>query len=355
MAQAMKDYLNSVNELSDAERKQLDDLKKAHSYVEKHKPLVTHIYTADPSAHVFEGKIYVYPSHDIETDNSSINDQGDHFAMRDYHVLSLDNVTDEVMDHGVALSLDDIKWASKQLWAPDAAHKNGKYYLYFPARDLEGIFRIGVASSDSPVGPFIAEQNYIVNSFSIDPAVFEDDDGSYYLYFGGLWGGQLQNWHQGQFSLTEHYPAQNEPALPAKMAKLSVDMLSFAEEVQDIVILDETGKPITVADNQRRFFEASWVHKYNGRYYFSYSTGDTHNIAYAIGDNPYGPFTYQGVILNPVLGWTSHHSIVFHQGKWFLFYHDSTLSGGQTHLRCIKKTELLHDENGRISTITAYQ
>ncbi|MEZ9540091.1 glycoside hydrolase family 43 protein [Shewanella sp. 10N.286.51.B8] len=341
-------------EVSDAERKQQLDIENAHSFKQKDEPLVSHIYTADPSAHVFEDKIYIYPSHDIETD-TQINDDGDHFAMKDYHVLSIDNDTNDVIDHGVALSVENVKWASKQMWAPDAAHKNGAYYFYFPARDLQGIFRIGVATSHSPAGPFVAEDNYIEGSFSIDPAVFEDDDGSYYLYFGGLWGGQLQNWHEGQFSQQDIYPEDEQAALPAKMAKLSDDMLSLAEEVQDIVIVDEKGHPITTADNQRRFFEASWVHKHNGKYYFSYSTGDTHNIAYGIGDNPYGPFVYQGVILNPVLGWTNHHSIVEHQGKWFLFYHDASLSSGQTHLRCVKKTQLHHDLDGQIITVTAYE
>ncbi|ARD22311.1 glycoside hydrolase family 43 protein [Shewanella japonica] len=340
-------------EMSDAERKQQLDLKKAGSFKPKNPPLVTNIYTADPSAHVFNEKIYIYPSHDIETD-SAINDDGDHFAMRDYHVLSIDNHSEEVTDHGVALSLEDIKWASKQLWAPDAAEKSGQFYFYFPARDYDGIFRIGVAISDTPSGPFKAQENYIEGSFSIDPAVFKDDDGSYYLYFGGLWGGQLQNWRDGKFSIQDSYPADNEPALPAKMAKLSDDMLTLAEPVKDIVIVDESGAPITTGDNERRFFEASWLHKYQGKYYFSYSTGDTHKIAYGIADNPYGPFVYQGVILNPVLGWTNHHSIVFHQEKWWLFYHDSSLSSGKTHLRCVKKTELIHDINGKILPITAY-
>src|SRR5690606_37247802 len=130
---------------------------------------------------------------------------------------------------------------------------------------------------------------------------------------------------------------------------------SFAEEPKDILILDEEGKPSTTGDNQRRFFEAAWVHKYNNKYYFSYSTGDTHNIAYAIGDNPYGPFTYQGITLAPVVGWTNHHSIAQLNGKWYLFYHDSTLSGGQTHLRNVKMTELTHKEDGTIETINAYK
>ncbi|WP_440874134.1 glycoside hydrolase family 43 protein [Thalassotalea sp. PLHSN55] len=341
-------------QLSDAEKTVRKDLKRASSLKAKSEPLVSHIYTADPSAHVFNDTIYIYPSHDIETDNP-INDNGDHFAMEDYHVLSVDKESGTAIDHGVALSIDDVPWASKQMWAPDAAHKDGQYYFYFPARDNDGIFRIGVASSDSPTGPFKAQESYIEGSFSIDPAVFEDDDGSYYLYFGGLWGGQLQNWYQGQFNSEEKYPDNGQAALPAKMAKLSDNMLEFDEQVQDIVILDENGQPITVDDNHRRFFEAPWVHKHNGKYYFSYSTGDTHKIAYAVGDSPYGPFTYQGVILNPVLGWTNHHSIANYQGKWYLFYHDCTLSGGQTHLRCVKMTEFIHDEDGKIETVNAYE
>jgi hypothetical protein len=344
----------SSESVSHAERIQRKDLARANSLKEKSRPLVENIYTADPSAHVFNGKIYVYPSHDIETDNS-INDNGDHFAMNDYHVLSLDSDDFSATDHGVALSIDDVPWADKQMWAPDAAHKNGSYYFYFPARDKDGIFRIGVASGTSPTGPFKAEANYIQGTFSIDPAVFEDDDGSYYLYFGGLWGGQLQNWQNGEFSREDKYPANDQAALPAKMAKLSPDMLELAEEVKDIVIIDENGESITVGDNNRRFFEGPWVHKYNGIYYFSYSTGDTHKIAYATSHSPYGPFTYKGVILNPVLGWTNHHSITCYQGKWYLFYHDSSLSGGQTHLRCVKMTELIHDANGNIETIDAYE
>lgn len=344
----------SPDVLSHAEQIQQKDLERANSLKEKSKPLVQHIYTADPSAHVFNGKIYVYPSHDVESDNS-INDDGDHFAMEDYHVLSLDSDDFSATDHGVALHINDVPWASKQMWAPDAAHKDGTYYFYFPARDHDGIFRIGVASSQSPTGPFQAEPNYIQGTFSIDPAVFEDDDGSYYLYFGGLWGGQLQNWHNGEFTGEDIYPEDHEPALPAKMAKLSANMLELEEEVQDIVILDENGNPITVGDNHRRFFEGPWIHKHNDLYYFSYSTGDTHKIAYATSTTPYGPFTYRGVILNPVLGWTNHHSITCFEGKWYLFYHDSSLSGGQTHLRCVKMTELIHDEEGRIQTIDAYE
>ncbi|HEX7017051.1 MAG TPA: glycoside hydrolase family 43 protein [Cyclobacteriaceae bacterium] len=320
-------------------------------------PLITNIYTADPSAHVFEGKIYIYPSHDIDAGIPE-NDMGDHFDMRDYHVLSMNSIPGEATDHGVALDIKDIPWAGRQLWAPDAAFKNGKYYLYFPAKDKQDIFRIGVASSDSPAGPFKAEPEPIKGSYSIDPAVFQDDDGKFYMYFGGIWGGQLQRWSTGEYaghdaSKTD-LQQDDAPAIGPRVAMLSDDMVSFAEPVKEIRILDENGNPILGGDHDRRYFEAPWMHKYNGTYYLSYSTGDTHYIVYATGDNPYGPFTYRGVVLNPVIGWTNHHSIVEFNGKWYLFYHDSSLSGGKTHLRCVKVTELKYRPDGSIETVNAY-
>jgi hypothetical protein len=98
------------------------------------------------------------------------------------------------------------------------------------------------------------------------------------------------------------------------------------------------------------------VHKYKGNYYLSYSTGDTHFIVYAMGKSPYGPFTYKGRILEPVLGWTNHHSITEVDGKWYLFYHDSQVSNGQTHLRNIKHPiELTYNEDGTIQTVDPFQ
>lgn len=317
-------------------------------------PLVTEIYTADPSAHVWEdGRIYIYASHDYEA-GVPADDLGSHFAMRDYHVLSMDRVGGEVTIHPVALDKDQVPWVGRQMWAPDAAYKDGTYYLYFPAKDKDDIFRIGVATSDSPVGPFKPQPEPIRGSYSIDPAVFRDDDGSYYLYVGGIWGGQLQRWATGEFiagpALNKDLGDVNAPAIPPYVARLSDDMLQFAEEPRDVLILDPAGNPILAGDHDRRFFEAPWVFKKDGVYYFSYSTGDTHFLQYGTGTSPYGPFTYRGKIMDPVEGWTSHHSIFQKDGKWYLAYHDTQLSG-QTHLRNVKLTELHFDADGSIRTI----
>ena len=315
-------------------------------------PLVTHMFTADPSAHVFDGKIYIYPSHDIPH-NGEDNDNGDEYQMRDYHVLSMESLDSECVDNGLALSEKDVPWVSEQMWAPDAAYKNGKYYLYFPARDKEGNFRLGVAESDSPVGPFTPDDNYIPGSYSIDPAVMVEGDEAY-IYYGGLWGGQLEKWQTGEFVPDAVGPSGDEPALGPMFAVLSEDMKSFKSTPQMLRILDENGEPIKAGDEERRYFEAPWLHKYNGKYYLSYSTGTTHYIVYATSDSPVGPFTYGGRIMEPVIGWTTHHSIVEIGGKWYLFSHDCEMSGGINHRRTVKFTELKYNEDGSIVTIQPY-
>ncbi|NBW35212.1 MAG: alpha-N-arabinofuranosidase [Cytophagia bacterium] len=309
----------SLTMLSACSKKKNEDSAKQVDSVKDlsiSQPLVSHIYTADPSAHVFNDRIYIYPSHDIEAGTPE-NDNGDHFDMRDYHILSMDSIGGEVTDHGVAIDIKNIPWAGRQLWAPDAAYANNTYYLYFPVKDKEDIFRIGVATSTKPEGPFIAEPKPITNSYSIDPAVFKDDDGAFYMYFGGIWGGQLQRWDNNTYNPEGALRKGEELAVLPRVAKLSSDMKQFAEEVKEVKLVDENGNLFT---------------------------------EYAIGDSPYGPFTYKGVVLHAVQGWTNHHSIVEIKGKWYLFYHDVQLSG-KTHLRNVKVTELKHNEDGSIEAI----
>lgn len=311
--------------------------------------LVPNDFMADPAVHVFNDRLYIYPSHDRESGIPE-NDNGDHFDMKDYHVFSMDDIDGPVTDHGVVLDVKDIAWASRQLWDCDVAFRDGKYYMYFPLKDKNDIFRLGVAISENPEGPFVPQENPICGSYSIDPAIFQEG-ADYYMYFGGLWGGQLQRYRNNKALECARLPEGDEPALCPKVVKLSKDMLNFDGEPQDVLLLDENGQPLTAGDTQRRFFEASWMHKYNGKYYFSYSTGDTHLLCYAVGEHPLGPFTYQGVILTPVVGWTTHHAIVEYKGKWYLFHHDSVPSGGRTWLRSLKVVELEYDEAGKIKTI----
>ena len=306
-------------------------------------------YMADPSVHVFNDRLYIYPSHDIET-GAAFDDDGGHFQMRDYHVLSLSGnpLEAKVTDHGVILDVDQVPWAEKQMWDNDVVEKNGRYYLIFSAKDYNGVFHLGVATSKRPEGPFVPQEHPIRGSFSIDPCVFKDDDGEIYCYFGGLWGGQLQ-WYRDPQKLTKEGidlgPAADKktqlfcppdvPALPSFVVRMSDDVLQFAEAPRPVIILDAAGQPLKAGD-PHRFFEASWMHKANGKYFFSYSTGDSHLLCLAVGDNPYGPFRFKCELLQPVVGWTTHHSIVRYEGRWWLFHHDCVPSNDITHLRSLK-------------------
>jgi beta-xylosidase len=314
------------------------------------KPLVNNLYTADPSAHVFNGKIYIYPSHDQDQDVEE-NDNGDQYDMIDYHVFEMSDTEHYPTDLGEVLNVKDIKWASKQVWAPDCVEKDGRYYFVFPARDKEGMFRIGMAIGDNPGGPFTPEDNYIEGSYSIDPCMFPDTDGNYYMTFGGLWGGQLDQYRDNKWNADNKEPQGSEPALSPKIALMKDNLLEFAESPRDILIVDKNGKPLEAGDEERRFFEGPWIFKKDDTYYFTYSTGTTHLICYATSKNVYGPYTYRGVILTEVSGWTTHQSILEFQGKWYMFYHDCERSNGTSHKRNIKFTSLEFNEDGNIKTI----
>ncbi|MDX2429940.1 MAG: family 43 glycosylhydrolase [Bacteroides sp.] len=278
-------------------------------------PFIQHMYTADPSAHIFEDRVYVYPSHD------QLNANG--FNMRDYHVFSSSDLKNWE-DHGVVLDVDDVPWASEYMWAPDCAYRDGTYYFYFPAKDQAGDFRIGVATGDSPAGPFVPEAEPIPGSFSVDPSVFIDDDGQAYMYFGGDGhGGQSNPW----------------------VARLNDDMKSFKEA------------PVKLTGISY-WFEACWVHKLDEVYYLSYSTGQKHPnypnssaIAWATSDSPLGPFQYKGIVNGYVSGWTNHHSTLEYKGQWYFFYHNSDLSGGETSKRSICADYLHFNEDGSIQKV----
>ncbi|MBD5271381.1 MAG: family 43 glycosylhydrolase [Bacteroides sp.] len=308
-------------------------------------------YMADPAAHLFDGKIWVYTSHDWDSPVKNADD-GAHYDMKDYHVFSIegDPMTGEVTDHGAILSIEDVPWVARQMWATDVAEKDGRYYLYFSAKDYNGLFRIGVAVADNPAGPFKANPDPIRGTYSIDPAVL-NDNGEYYLVFGGLLGGQNHRYDRDNILLESvARPVKGDIAIPPRIARLSADMTALAEQPRPIIITDSLGNELT-EDNPHRFFEAPWIHRYGDKYYLTYSTGGTHYICYAVADSPYGPYVCKGEILTPVVGWTTHQSIVEKDGRWYLFYHDSTPSGGVSSLRSTKVTPLTHRPDGSIVKI----
>ncbi len=284
-------------------------------------PIITHMYTADPAACVFNDTLFVYTSHDT--------DSATWFNMYDWHVFSTSDMV-HWKDHGAFFSLEDISWADEFAWAPDCAKYNGKYYFYYP---VEQNF-IGVAVGDKPWGPFedplgeplITRQTpgVVNNRDLIDPAVFIDTDNTPYLYFG-----------------------QNDVC----MVELNEDMTSFNDSV-------------TVVEGTDGFFEAVWVHKYNGMYYISYSghSKDGKKILYGMSDSPYGPFEYKDVVLDKMNSGTNHHSIVEYKGQWYLFYHNSDLylennpdasedDGIKAYRRSVCVDSLFYNEDGTIQKV----
>jgi beta-xylosidase len=309
-------------------------------------PVINSFYQADPAARVWKSDpdtVFIYGSHDWNSTTVS-DDVGSQYAMKDYYVLSQTNFEKEATVCGKILDLPDVPWAQKELWAPDAIEKDGMYYLFFPAKDHDGLFRIGVATCDTPSGLFKAEADYIKGSYSIDPGVLEDNDGSYHIYFGGLWGGQLQAWTNNEFDPSQLGPKEPKtgPALGPRYAKLTADLKSFEGEVKEITLIDKDGKPMQ-ADSPRRFFEAASVNKIDDVYFFLYSTGDSHTLEIAKGTDPQGPFTWSNTLLEPVQGWTTHASIVQFKGDYLLYYADSSQSG-QDNLRNTKVRKLVFEQ-----------
>jgi arabinoxylan arabinofuranohydrolase len=262
-------------------------------------------FQADPSARVFHGRLYVYPSHDLAGSKD--------WDMRDWHVFSTDDMV-QWKDHGEIFSLKDISWADKHAWAPDCIERNGKYYFYFLADD-----QIGVAVSNSPTGPFkdalgkplIGRMEAGIRS--IDPNIFIDDDGQAYLYFGN-----------------------------------SHDKVAVVKLKQDMITRDD---PIQVLE-LKNYHEGIWVHKRKGLYYFSYPSyrGDlTANLLeYSVAKSPTGPFEYKGVILDN-RSRNVHGSITEYKGKWWLFYH---VAGPSAYERRVCVAPLHYRKDGSIEPIS---
>jgi beta-xylosidase len=287
-------------------------------------PFVKHIFTADPSARVFNDKVYVFPSHDIRAPKGK-GLRENWFCMEDYHVFSSENLT-EWTDHGIIVSQYDAAWVdstSYSMWAPDCIERNGKYYFYYPANtNIVGPhgrkgFGIGVAIADKPEGPYTAEDKPIEGIFGIDPNVLIDTDGQAYIY-----------WSMGQIFV----------------AKLKDNMLELASEPQVIDNLPAKGMK-----------EGPWVFERNGIYYltFPHVENETERLEYAMGNSPTGPFKMEGVIMDesPTGCWTNHHSIVEYNNQWFLFYHHNDLSPNFDKNRSIRIDSLFFNNDGTIQKV----
>jgi hypothetical protein len=283
-------------------------------------PIIKDQFTADPSARVFNGKVYLYPSHDILANKE--RGRIGWFCMEDYHVFSSENLTDWT-DHGAIVNQENVPWVNSKfyaMWAPDCIYRNGKYYFYFPApakdTTLGRGFSIGVAISEKPYGPFTPQPEPIKGVRGIDPNILIDKDGQAYLF----------------------YAARN-----IYVVKLKENMLELASEPKIIEGLPNKGLK-----------EGPFVFVRNGIYYLTYPhvQDSTERLEYATSDNPMGPFEVKGVLMDEKPGcWTNQNSVIKFKGQWYLFYHHNDLSPHFDKNRSVRIDSLFFNEDGSIKKV----
>lgn len=288
-------------------------------------PIIRDQFTADPSARVFNGKVYLFPSHDIKAPEGK-NLRKDWFCMADYHVFSSENLTDWT-DHGVIVSQEKVPWVDSttySMWAPDCVERNGKYYFYFPAnKNAAGPngrkgFGIGVAVADKPEGPYIPQPEPIQGIFGIDPNILIDKDGQAYIYYsmGNIF-----------------------------VAKLKENMLELDSE------------PVAIPDlPSKGLKEGPWVFERNGIFYltFPHVENKIERLEYAMGSSPMGPFKMAGVIMDesPLNCWTNHQSFLEKDGQWYLFYHQNEMSPKFDKNRSACIDSMFFNADGTIQKVT---
>ena len=307
-------------------------------------PVIRDQFAADPTARVFNNKVYVYPSHDIPAPEGQ---RQDWFCMADYHVFSSENLT-VWTDHGMILSQEQVPWGKTDaysMWAPDCVYKNGKYYFYFPNAPKDGRgFAVGVAIANQPEGPFTCMQEPIMGISGIDPCVLIDDDGSAYIYWSGM---------------------------GIRGARLKENMLELDGELQEVKIPKRDGMPEmppmkmggqVMEGLPDGFKEGPFAFKRNGWYYltFPWVRGNTSNganptetLAYAMSKSPLGPWDFKGIIMaeHDNHCWTNHHSILEYKGQWYIFYHRNDFSPNMDKRRSARIEKIAFNSDGTIQEV----
>ena len=294
-------------------------------------PIIRDQFTADPTARVFNNKVYLYPSHDIVP---PAGQRQDWFCMEDYHVFSSENLTDWT-DHGVIVTQNKVPWVrpdSYSMWAPDCVERNGKYYFYFPSAPKDGRgFGIGVAVADRPEGPFICEPEPIKGISGIDPCVLQASDGNAYIFWGAGCCAKLK-------------PNMKELADDTPKEKVKFGNREF--EMYGVNCLK---------DLPNRQAEGPFAFEYNGNYYLTYPyvRENTEVLGYAMSKNPMGPYEYKGLIMPEHENgcWTNHHSIINYKGQWYLFYHQNAFSPRDDKRRSVQIDKLFFNPDGTIKEV----
>jgi beta-xylosidase len=281
-------------------------------------PILPKVFTADPAAFVENGTVYLYVGHDQATPADK------DYVMKEWRLYSSCDMKNWT-DRGSPIQPSAFKWAIGKVdaWAADITKRDGKYYFYATVDHASIPGRaIGVAVSDKPEGPFVDARGsaLITNNMTletqiawddIDPAIFQDDDGQAYLY----WGNSVLKW-----------------------AKLKANMIDLDGPIHTVGV--------------ERFTEASYLHKHNGTYYLSYSREFPEETAYMTGPSATGPWTYRGVIMSKnVKVKTIHQAIVEFNGKNYIIYHNAKLPGGGEYRRSVAVEEFAYNADGTIPFI----
>ena len=294
-------------------------------------PIIRDQFTADPTARVFNNKVYLYPSHDIKP---PVGARQDWFCMEDYHVFSSENLTDWT-DHGVIVTQNKVPWVrpdSYSMWAPDCIERNGKYYFYFPSAPKDGRgFGIGVAIADRPEGPFVCEPEPIKGISGIDPCVLQASDGNAYIFWGA---GRCAKLKPNMKELADDTPTEKVKFGDREFEMKGVNCLK---------------------DLPNRQAEGPFAFEYNGNYYLTYPyvRENTEVLGYAMSKNPMGPYEYKGLIMPEHENgcWTNHHSIVNYKGQWYLFYHQNAFSPRDDKRRSVQIDKLFFNPDGTIQEV----
>ena len=294
-------------------------------------PVIRNQFSADPTARVFNNKVYLYPSHDIKP---PVGQRQDWFCMEDYHVFSSENLTDWT-DHGMIVTQNKVPWVrpnSYSMWAPDCVYRNGKYYFYFPSSpNAGGGFAVGVAIADSPEGPFIPEPEPIKGINGIDPCVLLASDGNAYIFWGN---GRCAKLKDNMKELADDNPKSTVKFGNREMEMIGANCLE--------------GLP-------NRQAEGPFAFEYNGNYYLTYPyvRENTEVLGSAMSKNKMGPYEYKGLIMAEHANgcWTNHHSIINYKGQWYLFYHHNDFSPSDDKRRSVCIEKLFFNADGTIKEV----
>jgi len=282
-------------------------------------PLTTEFYSADAAALVHNDSLFIFAGHDEQGPQGNNNKA---FIMNDWHVLVTDDM-ENYHDYGAVLSVKTFKWANASAFAGHCEYRNGKFYWYVAVhhgsiKQDEG-FAIGVAVADHPSGPWVDAigQALITDNtpndvaLNIDPAIFYDGD-DIWMYWG--------SWNAG------------------RRVKLKENMIELASTPEDIKIKD--------------FFEAPWMHKYRGNYYFSYASGYPSTTNYSMATSLNGPWTQMGVLNDKLDNSETNHQAIFkYLGHWYFMYHGANSPGGWTYRRSVNIDYLYYNEDAIIQKI----